>query len=458
MAKRRLRRPVEIFLRIIDMLTTIAAWQLSFYIRFHVMENAQSGLFTVFLYNSFFLAYLVVLFSTRNNLYESFRYFVWYKEFMLVIKSQLEAVITLVIFLYFIQPNRLSRITIGLYIGIGLIMALSSRGITRSILMRARIRGHNLRRVLVVGQGKRLSEYVNILAKNPQQGVRFIGWVSTGKLDDYCGIKPIKLNDISLEGSLAPDAVIIGFDADNHHQLDETLSIFNKTVIPTLVIPDIENVFTGYTIEDLHGLPIISVNSLKMNQYQIYLKRFIDILGSFLALIILSPLFLIISILVKLTSKGPVFYGQLRMTRDGNEFKMWKFRSMMVNAESSGPQWTSKKDDRRTVIGKFLRASNLDEIPQFWNVFKGDMSLVGPRPERQIFVEKFKHDIPSYMLRHRMKSGLTGWAQVNGWRGNTSLEKRIECDLYYIRNWSLMLDLKIIFLTVIKGFFHENAY
>jgi len=189
------------------------------------------------------------------------------------------------------------------------------------------------------------------------------------------------------------------------------------------------------------------------------IKRIIDILFSALLLIIASPLLLLIAILVKLSSRGPVFYRQERMGLNGLNFKMLKFRSMPVNAEAeSGAVWAKAGENRATGVGAFLRKTSLDELPQFINVLKGDMSVVGPRPERPVFIEEFRGKVPKYMLRHKMKAGITGWAQVNGWRGDTSIEKRIEFDLYYIQNWSLRLDLKIMLMTLWRGFVNENAY
>jgi exopolysaccharide biosynthesis polyprenyl glycosylphosphotransferase len=180
---------------------------------------------------------------------------------------------------------------------------------------------------------------------------------------------------------------------------------------------------------------------------------------SALALVVLSPLLFLIAALVKLTSPGPVLYSQERMGLDGRSFRMWKFRSMRVDAEArTGAVWAQASDGRRTAFGTFLRKTSLDELPQLWNVLRGDMSLVGPRPERPVFVQRFRKEIPYYMLRHKVQAGITGWAQVNGWRGNTSLDRRIECDLFYIRNWSYALDLKILTLTLWKGFIHKNAY
>jgi exopolysaccharide biosynthesis polyprenyl glycosylphosphotransferase len=185
----------------------------------------------------------------------------------------------------------------------------------------------------------------------------------------------------------------------------------------------------------------------------------LDVFGSLSFLILFFPVYLTIALLVRITSRGPIFYGQIRMSMDGSTFKMWKFRSMKVGAENaSGAVWAIKNDERKTVIGGILRSTSLDELPQFWNVLMGEMSLVGPRPERPEFVEQFRLKIPQYMLRHKVKAGITGWAQINGWRGNTSLEQRIECDLYYIKNWSLLLDLKILLLTPLKGLVHKNAY
>jgi exopolysaccharide biosynthesis polyprenyl glycosylphosphotransferase len=188
-------------------------------------------------------------------------------------------------------------------------------------------------------------------------------------------------------------------------------------------------------------------------------KRTTDVLGSALALLALSPVLLLIGLLVKITSRGPMLYGQERMGLDGRTFKMLKFRSMKADAEqSSGAVWAQAVDDRRTAFGTFMRKTSLDELPQFWNVLRGDMSLVGPRPERPVFVNKFRTEIPLYNVRHKVKAGITGWAQVNGWRGNTALDRRIECDLFYIRNWSYTLDIKILFITLYKGFINKNAY
>jgi exopolysaccharide biosynthesis polyprenyl glycosylphosphotransferase len=187
-------------------------------------------------------------------------------------------------------------------------------------------------------------------------------------------------------------------------------------------------------------------------------KRVLDLLTTFLALAIFSIPMILISLIIKLSSRGPIFYGQERVGLNGKHFTMWKFRSMNVNAEQEGAVWAIRNDPRRTKFGSFLRASSLDELPQIWNVLKGEMSIVGPRPERPMFVEEFKKSVPNYEDRHLMKSGITGWAQICGWRGNTSIENRVQYDLYYIKNWSIRFDIKILFLTLFRGFINKNAY
>jgi exopolysaccharide biosynthesis polyprenyl glycosylphosphotransferase len=206
-------------------------------------------------------------------------------------------------------------------------------------------------------------------------------------------------------------------------------------------------------------MPVVRLNDSPMIGLAALAKRATDVVCSFILLLALSPLLLLIAAVVKLTSAGPILYNQERMGLDGRTFSMLKFRSMRVDAEAkTGAVWAQATDARRTRFGTFLRRTSLDELPQLWNVLRGDMSLVGPRPERPVFVRKFRSEIPHYMLRHKVKAGITGWAQVNGWRGNTSLESRIECDLFYIKNWSYVMDLKILTMTLWRGFFSKNAY
>jgi len=235
------------------------------------------------------------------------------------------------------------------------------------------------------------------------------------------------------------------------------MDIASREYIDVKVVPDIlQFIALRASLEELDGLPVINMNDVPLQGFRAWIKRSLDIVLSLLAMVVLAIPFAVIAAIVKWTSSGPIFYKQERMGLDGRPFAVYKFRSMTHHAEdTTGPVWARDDDPRATSVGRWLRRFDLDELPQFWNVLKGEMSIVGPRPERPFFVQQFRHRIPQYMLRHKVKAGITGWAQVNGWRGNTSLEKRIEYDLYYIENWSVTLDLKIMWLTVVRGLFQR---
>jgi Undecaprenyl-phosphate glucose phosphotransferase len=264
----------------------------------------------------------------------------------------------------------------------------------------------------------------------------------------------------SIVESRQPHEVFIALAANEQTELAGLMSQLRDATANVVVVPHVqEQVPLGCRVERFEGVALIRLNDSPIDSWQSFAKRCMDVALSAIGLVALAPLLLIVAALVKITSPGPVLYSQERMGLDGRTFKMLKFRSMRADAEAqSGAGWTRKRDDRRTPLGIFLRQTSLDELPQLWNVLVGHMSLVGPRPERPVFVEQFRQQIPGYMLRHKVKAGITGWAQINGWRGDTSLTERIACDLYYIRNWSLDLDLKILMLTVWKGFVNKNAY
>jgi len=407
------------------------------------------------------VAVITLLFFSHNDLYTSQRYFSWHHEILSVFKAHFQAISTVIVLLYALNPSRLSRIMLLVYSISVVFLSLTGRLLIKSLLIWRQRRGLNLKQVVLIGANKSIFEYAQRVIQTPELGLRVIGWLdSRGKAKklDIPELSSIK-NIPTVRGEGSPDALIIGYEVKDYPSQSVILAYFNKTVVPVWILPDIEHTFIGYTIESFHSIPMLKINAHRLSILESLIKRVIDILGSLLALIILSPAFLLISIVVKLGSRGPVFYNQERVSQNGHLFTMWKYRSMFVDSEREfGAVWTKKNDSRVTPVGSFLRKTSLDEIPQFWNILKGDMSLVGPRPERPVLVEKFRDQIPSYMLRHKMKSGLTGWAQVNGWRGNTSLEKRIEFDLYYIQNWSIWLDIKILFLTFIRGFVNPNAY
>jgi Undecaprenyl-phosphate glucose phosphotransferase len=254
------------------------------------------------------------------------------------------------------------------------------------------------------------------------------------------------------------DHLYVALPADQHVKLLGLIELTSRECIDVKVVPDLlQFIALRARLEDLDGLPVININDVPLQGVHAWVKRGLDVTISALGLVVLSIPLAIVAALVRWSSAGPVFYTQERMGLDGKAFHVYKFRSMYVDAEEcTGPVWADDDDPRATPLGRWLRRFDLDELPQLWNVLRGDMSLVGPRPERPFFVEQFKHRLPQYMLRHKVKAGITGWAQVNGWRGNTSLEKRLEYDLYYIENWSVTLDLKIIWLTVVRGLFQRG--
>jgi len=445
--------------KIFDALLVLVFWYLAYLFRFNLTTGAQSGLEGLFLKIAPLIAFLTVIFFRREGLYRSQRFNSRLKEIATVLKANTQAILALIIILYFFAPDRVSRLTLFYYFIISHIGLVALRLTVRNYLRYLRSKGLNLRHVILVGDSDELVKYIHAIRSYKDSGINFVGWLEGGDLPGKMGISPFNKTLKEAKENLKPDAIIIGFSSEKGSRLKEILRANHNDIIPLQILPDVSYSFIGHEIEDFEGLPLITLNQPHLNYFDFFIKRFFDIVLTGPALIILCPLYFIIAVGVKISSRGPIFYGQERMGLDGKSFLMWKFRSMRVDSEANAtPGWTVANDPRKTKFGSFLRKTSLDEIPQIWNVFKGDMSLVGPRPERPFYVDKFRHEIPAYMLRHKMKAGITGWAQVNGWRGDTSLEKRIECDLWYIKNWSLWLDLKIIFLTFWKGFINKNAY
>ena len=257
------------------------------------------------------------------------------------------------------------------------------------------------------------------------------------------------------------DEIAITLGLSEYYRLEEIVALCEKSGVHTKFIPDYNKIIpTKPYTEDILGLPVINIRYVPLsNTFNAMIKRIMDICGSIIGIIVASPIMLVLCALIKLTSPGPLIYRQERVGLHNQTFWMYKFRSMEIQPEAEEKKaWTVKNDPRVTAIGRFMRRTSLDELPQLFNILKGDMSLVGPRPERPFFVEKFREEIPRYMVKHQVRPGLTGWAQVNGYRGDTSIRKRIECDLYYIENWTVGLDIKIMFMTIFKGFINKNAY
>jgi len=357
-----------------------------------------------------------------------------------------------------------SQVVWGIFLVLNVLLTFASRELVREVLERRWRAGIGLKRILIAGSGELGRLVADKILEHRELGYQIVGFVDDKAGGDHLGYRGLPLlgtideaPEIAARESV--DHLYVALPPEQHVQMLELIDSTSREMVDVKVVPDLLQVIAlRARLEDLDGVPVININDVPLQGFNSLVKRLFDVGISALALIVLAIPLAIIAALVKLTSRGPVFYRQERMGLDGHPFMIHKFRSMYEDAEAeTGPVFASEDDPRRTPLGKILRRSNFDELPQFWNVLKGEMSLVGPRPERPLFVAQFKHKIPQYMLRHKVKSGITGWAQVNGWRGNTSIEKRIEYDLYYIENWSVTLDLKIIWLTVVRGLFQRGV-
>ena len=369
------------------------------------------------------------------------------------------------LFTYNPQYRNFSREMLFYFYVTNIVVEEIVRLLIRRFLRSIRRRGYNLKHILLVGYSRAAEQYIDRIQQNPQWGYNV-----RGVLDDniargtsYKGVKVIgsigNLNYILPQNSLDEIAITLGLE--EYYKLEKIVAECEKSGVHTKFIPDYGNIIpTRPYTEDLLGLPVINIRYVPLsNTFNAFVKRCMDVVGSIVCIILFSPVMLLSAILVKATSKGPLIFAQERVGLHNKPFQMYKFRTMYVQTEEEEQKgWTKKNDPRVTGVGKFLRKTSLDEFPQLFNVLKGDMSLVGPRPERPQYVEKFREEIPRYMIKHQVRPGMTGWAQVNGYRGDTSIRKRIEHDLYYIENWTLGLDVKILFLTVFKGFINKNAY
>ena len=363
------------------------------------------------------------------------------------------------------EAKNFSRSMFAYFYIFNIVLEEVERLVVRGFLRSIRRRGYNQKHILLVGYSKAAEQYIDRIKQNPQWGYHI-----RGILDDniargtvYKGVKVIgsieNLTFILPENKLDEIAITLGLE--EYYKLEKIVSQCEKSGVHTKFIPDYGNIIpTRPYTEDLLGLPVINIRYVPLsNTFNAMVKRLMDIAGSIICIVIFSPVMLLSAILVKITSSGPLIFKQERVGLHNEKFMMYKFRTMYVQTEEEEKKgWTQKNDPRVTKVGGFLRKTSLDEFPQLFNVLKGDMSLVGPRPERPQYVEKFREEIPRYMIKHQVRPGMTGWAQVNGYRGDTSIRKRIEHDLYYIENWTLGLDIKILFLTVFKGFINKNAY
>jgi Undecaprenyl-phosphate glucose phosphotransferase len=383
-----------------------------------------------------------------------------------IIAVVLGVVVTLYVGTYYISDEQkdlgayqVSQWAWGIFLILNIAFGYMSRKFVREALERRWVAGVGLRRILIAGAGDLGRMVADKVLEHRELGYQIIGFVDDRAGGDHLGYRGLPL--LGRLGEAAEivrrervDHLYVALPLEEHMKLLDLVESTSREGVDVKVVPDLlQFIALRARLEDLDGVPVINLNDVPLQGLNSALKRALDVAISAVALLLMVGPALVIAWLIKRGSAGPIFYHQERMGLDGKQFVVYKFRTMPLDAEEDGPVWADQDDPRATPIGQWLRKRDLDEWPQFWNVLKGEMSIVGPRPERPYFVEQFKHRIPQYMLRHKVKAGITGWAQVNGWRGNTSLEKRIEYDLYYIENWSVSLDLKIMWLTLVRGVF-----
>lgn len=402
---------------------------------------------------------------SRMGLYQPKRKETLFKEVMEIFQSNGIAIVFLMVALFFFKIVDFSRGQLVIFFVTNITLMILERLAIRLILRHFRSQGFNLRHCLIIGANEIGDDFINRVEKNKHWGYQIDGildnWIVPAK--QYRGYPVLggidKLVAVLLNQYF--DLVIIALTSEDAEDLGYILAQCEKAGVKSSIIPYYyKYVPTQPYMDDLDGLSVIDTRRVPLdNWFKSGLKRAFDIVFALAAILITSPLMLLSVIMIKLTSPGPVMFHQERVGLNRKHFMMYKFRSMHVQTdEEEREQWTTKDDPRKTKWGAFMRKTSIDELPQFFNVLKGDMSVVGPRPERPFFVEKFREEVPRYMIKHQVRPGITGWAQVNGLRGDTSIEDRIAHDLYYIENWTFAFDLRIIFLTVFKGFVNKNAY
>jgi Undecaprenyl-phosphate glucose phosphotransferase len=462
-----------------DSLLGVTAFVVAYLLRFHTFIPAAKGVPPLwnYVYVMPLVALLVPLGFHLQSLYRLRRGRSRVDDFFAVFVGSILAVVfgivaTLFIEVYFASSAakaagtfEVSRLVWIIFLVLNVALTFASRELVREVLERRWRAGIGLKRILIAGAGDLGRLVADKIIEHRELGYQIVGFVDDKGDGDHLGYRGLPLlGGLDAAAEIAAregvDHLYVALPPEQHVQMLQLIENTSRECVDVKVVPDLLQVIAlRARLDDLDGVPVININDVPLQGFNSVVKRAIDIVISGIALVVLAIPFWVIALLVKLTSRGEVFYRQERMGLDGKPFMIYKFRSMYEDAEAvSGPVFASEQDPRRTPLGKLLRRSNIDELPQLWNVLKGEMSIVGPRPERPLFVAQFKDKIPQYMLRHKVKAGITGWAQVHGWRGNTSIEKRIEYDLYYIENWSVRLDLKIMWLTLVRGFFHKHAY
>lgn len=455
---------------VLDAVVVAASYMLAWYLKFaSPFSNSDPSVGALSMGTYFEMLIVIVpgclMLYYAFNLYTAKRATVHKYEILNIFQANTVGLIILMAGWYMVSQIHFSRLMMGYFYVLNIIFTTLGRSLIRILLQYFREKGYNLKYILLVGYSRAAEEYINRINGNPQWG-----YVVRGILDDsvpsgtlYKGVKVLgrigNLSYILPQSKL--DEIAITLSLKDYDHLEQIVDMCEKSGVHTKFIPDYNSLFPSrpYT-EDLMGLPVINIRHVPLsNTLNWIAKRIVDVITALAGLVISSPVMLAAAIAVGCTSRGPVIFKQERIGLHNKPFRMYKFRTMEVQKPSREAQgWTTKDDPRVTRVGRFLRRTSIDELPQLFNILMGDMSVVGPRPERPQFVEKFKEEIPRYMVKHQVRPGLTGWAQINGYRGDTSIKRRIEYDIFYIENWTMSFDIKIMFLTIFKGFINKNAY
>ena len=456
------QRIFNVTMVVLDACICLISMVLAFVIRFNVLDGGHDRIGIVYYLR---LMVLVIpfyfLLYQYFGLHDSFRSKALLSEIGKIVQANMVGSIFIFVLVFFLKEVNVSRMVVVLFAGMNTLFGSIERVAIRKILRRLREKGYNLKQLLIVGWNQASGEFYDKIMLNRSLGYDVCGYLSgqpenVGKRNlPYRGTFQ-ELSNLLENKEI--DEVVISLDYDEFPELEEIIDTCEREGVKSSLLPFYTKFLpTRPYIDVVEGMPLINLRRVPLdNLVNGFLKRSFDIVASLLGLVLLSPVFLGVAIGVKCSSPGPVIYRQTRIGRRKREFTMYKFRSMSTENNADMTTWGTRNDGRRTGFGAFLRKYSLDELPQLWNVLKGDMSLVGPRPERPYFVEKFREEIPLYMMKHLVRPGITGWAQVNGWRGDTSIEERIKCDIYYIENWTFLLDIKILFLTIFKGIVNKS--
>ncbi len=456
------------FLKIVmDALAVEGSFLLAFYLRFH---SFFANIFPVtkgyppfrhYLFSSFVLLIIYLILLSIFHSYRSRYFSTFTQDIPVILKTAFLGILFAMSGAFLYRGFSYSRLTFLFVFINSLILMHIARYLFHRIRRRFMMRGYSVNRLVLVGTADLIPRFLEQIKRDVNHNLQILGYCSNKHIQDGSFKHLGDLSELpDILNEQAPDGLLLMFGAQDQAGVMEVFQVAEGKNVELFYVPDLLDLITSRTATlEIGGLPVLRLKAVAFSGWQGFLKRGFDITVAAISLLALSPFLLTIGLLIKVSSRGPIFYKQKRVGLDGNEFTILKFRSMVTEAEKgSGPVWAQRNDPRVTSIGRILRRTSLDELPQLINVLNGDMSVVGPRPERKVFVEKFQQYIPKYAERHRVRSGMTGWAQVNGLRGQSPIEERTRYDVYYIENWSLWFDIKIIlmtFMAIVRG---ENAY